>query len=116
MNDRYPYPDVTIHATDDKDICVEVTYPDAGTTGNTFINIPNGDNKEIEDAGCVTIGKAKTLRGDFTIITSTPVNLEPRIDKIRETIKVAGEVVADYDKLKSEDTGPQIVVCVKFEK
>jgi hypothetical protein len=112
---RYPYPDVTIEVEDDKDILVEVTYPDAGSTGNTFINIPGGNNKPIENAGSVSIGSGKILKGHFAIIASNLVNVAPQIDKIRETITVDGVKVVQHENLKSDDKTPSIKVKVIFQ-
>ena len=112
---RYPYDDATITVGDDDDVYVEVIFPDEGTTGTTNINIPGQDSKGLRNAGRVLIGKGKTLKGeDQTMITSSPYNIEPRIDKIRENIPVAGVQVVAHENLKSADTTPQIEVCITF--
>ena len=112
---RYPYPDAIIQVEDDEDVIVEVIFPDAGTTGSTFINIPGVFKQPIANAGSVCIGKGSELKRHSGIITSNLTNVEPRIDKIRETIKVAGETVVQHENLKSDDLAPSIKVTIIFQ-
>jgi len=111
----FPY-EVTINLPDDENVIISVEYPDEGTTtGHTFINIPGDNDKEIFNAGTADIGKAAPLKKPPpTIITSTPVNLEPHIENIRENIYINDKLIVEHNQPKSISKDQQLLVLIHF--
>jgi hypothetical protein len=113
--DHYPYKDITVEVADDAIVNLKVEFPDSGTTGYTFINVPGDDDKDITNAGIVVIGKGEDLKKSITIISSNPYNIAQHVNKIRVNFYLNDKLIVEHSNDKSESKKPQIIIVVNFK-
>ena len=114
MSKLFFYRDININVKANEDVKVKIEYPDAGTTGHTFINIPGNNDTEVTNEGEEIIGKGSDLISAPTIITSNPSNVAAEIDKVRVNIYVNNKQIVEHNNPKPEERDPQLVVLVNF--
>lgn len=114
MRKTYRYKNLTFPISDDKEVILEVEFVSDGNTGQTVINVPGPNDKEINNSGSKSIGKGSDLRGDSTICFSDIANLIPEEDEIRIRFKINDELIVEHVNQKSEEERPIIVLSIKF--
>jgi len=114
MRKTYRYKNLVFPVSDDTEVIFEVEFISDGNSGQSVINVPGPNDKEISNSGSESIGKGKDLRGDSTICFSDIDNAIPEEDEIKINYKINDELIVEHSNLKSEEERPIIVLSIKF--
>ena len=117
MSKVYFYRDITVDISENEDVSLRVEFPDAGTTGHTFINVPGNNDKEIFNTGSKVIGQWENLKKGMTIITASPSNIaaEDEVEQVRYQLYVNDVLKLDHANQKTETKIPQLIILIKFK-
>ena len=109
------YYEYVLQVGDKEPVAIRVELPDKGTsTCATSINAPIGI-LSINDEGTMNIGTGEALKPKPVKINSNPLNLEPRLEKIRVNIYANEKLIAEHSNIKEESTTPLVKVTLKIE-
>ena len=114
MRKTYRYKNLVFPVSDDMEVIFEVEFISDGNSGQSVINVPGPNDKEISNSGSKSIGNGKDLRGDSTICFSDIENAIPEEDEIKINYKINDELIVEHSNLKSEEERPIIVLSIKF--
>lgn len=114
MRKTYRYRNLSFNASDDTEVKFEIEFVSDGNTGQTSINIPGPNDKDINNAGSIVLGTGADLRGDSTVSFSDIANLVPQEDEIIIKYKINGQLLVEHSNKKSEEERPLIVLFIKF--
>lgn len=115
MSKAYFYRDINVEINENEDVSLRVEFPDAGTTGHTFINVPGNNDKEIINEGSEVIGQWENLKKSMTIITATPSNIATEIEEVRYKLYANDVLQLDHANQKTETKIPQLVILINFK-
>jgi len=106
----------TITVDPNKDVTLEIQFPDPGTSAYNDICVSGGDSQSYPAPCSATLGKGSTLQGAApTEVFSKAANLDADNPKVNINFVVNGRVELTHSNLKSEDESPQIVVVLTFD-
>ena len=114
MRKTYRYKNLVFPVSEDTEVFFEIEFISDGNMGQSIINVPGPNDKEISNSGIKLIGKGKDLRGDSTICFSDIENAIPSEDEIIINYKINDELIVKHSNLKSEEERPIIVLSIKF--
>lgn len=110
----YRYKNLSVPVADNEDVTFTVDFISDVNTSYTLVDIPGNSDPEIDDEGSALLGKGSTLRSEKTIVVCDVDNLANQEDRITINFLVNGEVIVPFDKPKSEEPRPIIVLKIKF--
>lgn len=114
MRKIYRYEDLSYTADKGKKIVFRIDFVSDGNTGNTFINIPGNEDKEIADAGKITLGKIEELTSETTVSVSDIANPIPEEDEVIIDFYINDKLIVHHKNLKNEADRPYIILNIKF--
>ncbi|WP_375579653.1 hypothetical protein ABWH96_00835 [Marivirga tractuosa] len=114
MRKTYRYKNLQFPVQDETEVTFEVEFISDGNTGQTVVNVPGPNDKELENSDKKVIGKGKELRDGFTICFSDIANLVPEEDEIKINYKINDTTIVQHVNQKTEEERPIIVLAIKF--
>ena len=110
----YRYKNLVFPVADDTDVTFTVDFISDVNTSYTLVDIPGNNDPEIDDEGTAELGKGSTLRSEKTIVVCDVDNLADQEDRIKINFLINNEVIVAFDKPKSEEPRPIIVLKIEF--
>jgi len=110
----YTYNNIVVPVGDDEDVEFSVVFVSDGNEGTTTINIPGGNDPEIQGAGTQSLGTGQNLRGGRTITSSVIYNAAADEDEISVNFLINGKVVQEHMNPKSESDWSTILLVIQF--
>jgi hypothetical protein len=114
MRKTYRYKNLKYAVADDTQVVFSVEFISNGNTGQTGVNVPGPNDKDIVNSGSSMIGTGADLRSEKTICVSDVANLIPQEDEIVIHYKLNGDIIQIHSNPKSEEERPIIVLTIKF--
>ncbi|MBL7847739.1 MAG: hypothetical protein JNL40_09750 [Cyclobacteriaceae bacterium] len=99
---------------DDEEVILEIKLPDAGSTSYHFIDVPGPIDRERTGEVDEIIGTGSELKAERTVIHSSPINVNPNMDDIRQEIYINGVQIVDHINLKNVDQTPLVITTIVF--
>jgi len=114
MRITYRYKNLIFPVLDDTEVTLRVQFISDGNSGQTVINVPGTNDRQINNSGFTFLGHGANLRGDSTICFSDIANLIAFEDEIRIHYIINDILLVEHVNQKSEEERPLIVLSIKF--
>lgn len=114
MRKTYRYKHLEYAVADETQVIFSVEFISNGNTGQTGINVPGPNDKDISNSGSAIIGIGADLRSEKTICVSDVANLIPEEDEIVIHYKLNDDIIQIHRNDKAEEERPIIVLIIKF--
>lgn len=115
MSKPFFYRDKTAKVEKEKPVIIRIEFPDPGTEGPTFVNVPGINDIPIINEENREIGTYETLKAGPTIITARPKNFADHIDSVKYNIYINNVLIVEHKNAKEVDPTPTIIVLLNFE-
>ncbi|GAB5407636.1 MAG: hypothetical protein BalsKO_00010 [Balneolaceae bacterium] len=110
----YRYKNLSVPVEDNTEVNFSVDFISDVNTSYTLVDIPGDNNPDIDDEGTANLGKGSTLRSEKTIVVCDVDNLAHQEDRIKINFLINDEVIVAFDKPKSEEDRPIIILKINF--
>lgn len=114
MRKTYRYKNLEYAVADYTQVVFSVEFISNGNTGQTGVNVPGPNDKDISNSGSAIIGTGAELRGEKTICISDVANLIPEEDEIVIHYKLNGDIIQIHRNDKMEEERPIIILIINF--
>ena len=114
MRKTYRYKNLEYAVADDVQVVFSVEFISDGNKGQTAVNVPGPNDKDIANSGSAMIGTGADLRIEKTICVTDVANLIPEEDEIVIHYKLNGDIIQIHSNAKTEEERPIIVLIIKF--
>ena len=114
MPKLYPYKDLFYNSADDEEIIFSVEFISDGNSGDTYVDLPGDDDKEIKRDGSANLGRAGNLKDYQIVAVSTLRNSNPNVSLIKAAYFINGKKIQYHENEKGETDYPTILLKIKI--
>lgn len=111
----YPYKGLSYTAAVNEVIVFSVRFISDGNSGDTYIDLPDDDDRIIKREGSEILGEGEKLKGHTIVVISTIRNSNPNVSTIKVAYYINGKEIQYHENEKSETDYPTILLKIKIE-